>query len=243
MLVDADLERPAWAGAEWTPRFAQAETGRLASLATQAALLWDEQALYAAFRLEERDVWTTGLDRTALLWEENAVGIAVAGPGAWYELCISPANRTSEVFFVWKDAYRRGGRYDTPEFDLTTQRPMVFGGDAGPVHPRGLRWGFLDWHLPGLRSAVRIDGTLDQRGDVDRGWTVEIALPWAGLDRVAAEPGPPRDGDCWPISLARVQMIDQRAQRYAAVWQPYPTKAADWAMPDRFPGVRFCTDG
>ncbi len=120
---------------------------------------------------------------------------------------------------------------------------MVFGGDAGPAHPRGLRWGFLDWHLPGLRTAVRVDGTLDRRDDVDRGWTVEIALPWAGLARVPDQAGPPRDGDCWPISLTRVQLIDHRAQRYAVVWQPYPAKAADWAMPDRFPMVCFCSDG
>ena len=33
----------------------------------------------------------------------------------------------------------------------------------------------------GLRVAVRVDGTLNDPTDEDRGWTVEIALPWAGM--------------------------------------------------------------
>ncbi len=242
MCVDGDLTRPAWAGAAWTPRFAQAETGRQASLATRAALLWDDAALYVAFDVEERDVWNTGQDRTALLWEENAVGVSIAGPGAWYELSVSAANRTSELFFIWKDAYCRGGRYDTPEFDLATRCPMVFGGDAGPAHPRGMRWGFLDWRLPGLRTAVRVDGTMDRRHDIDRGWAVEVALPWSGLARLAASPGPPRDGECWPINLTRTQIIDQRAQRYAVAWLAYPDTTVAWAMPDHFPQVCFSAD-
>lgn len=239
VAVDGALGKPAWAQALRTPRFVQAESARPALLETWAAMLWDDAALYVAFQLAERDVWSTGQERTALLWDENAVGISIAGSGAYYDLCVNPASRTSELFFVWKDAYRRGGRYDVPEFDLAVHRPMVFGGDAGPAHPRGMRWGFLDWHFPGLRTAVRVDGTLDQRDDVDRGWSVEIALPWEGMARLADGPLPPRDGEVWPISLVRLQMIDHRAQRYPVVWQPYPLGCTGLPMPDQFPGVRF----
>ena len=45
---------------------------------------------------------------------------------------------------------------------------MVFGGDGGPYHERGMRWGFFDWNFPGIEVAITVDGTLDERRDIDR---------------------------------------------------------------------------
>jgi hypothetical protein len=239
VVVDGDLDKEVWTAAGRTPRFGDARTGSLALLDTRAALLWDEVGLYAAFWLEERDVWTTNAARLAPVWQENAVTLAVAGPGAYYELSLSPTNRTSEHFFIWKDAYIRGGRYDVTEFDLARQRPMVFGGDNGLPHPRGMRWGFLDWHCPGLRTAVQVDGTLNRRDDVDRGWSAELCLPWEGLAQLADEPLPPAAGQLWRIGLARTQMIDHRAHHYPAIWTPYPTDCPLPLMPDAYASVVF----
>ncbi|MCC7265107.1 MAG: carbohydrate-binding family 9-like protein [Candidatus Latescibacteria bacterium] len=239
LVVDGDLGKGVWAAAARTPRFGDSQTGNLALLNTRAALLWSEAGLHAAFWLEERDVWTTGAARTALVWQENCVTVAIAGPGAYYELSLNPANRTSELFFIWKDAYTRGGRYDVPEFDLARQRPMVFGGDNGAHHPRGMRWAFLDWHFPGLRTAVKVDGTLDHRDEVDRGWSAEICLSWEGLGRLADGPLPPEAGQVWRIGLARTQMIDHRAHRYPAVWTPYATGCPLPLMPDAYTSVVF----
>ena len=54
-----------------------------------------------------------------------------------------------------------------------------------------------------------LQGTLNDDSDVDRGWTVEIALPWAGI---AALPGrkavPPRAGDRWRLFLGRFQKLE-----------------------------------
>ena len=63
--IDGDLDKAAWASAPQTPRFA--ESGKLAFLDTRAALLWDDDCLYAAFWLEERDVWRIGLLRHQLV--------------------------------------------------------------------------------------------------------------------------------------------------------------------------------
>jgi hypothetical protein len=48
-------------------------------------------------------------------------------------------------------------------------------------HPRGRRWGFLDYDLPGLQCAVDVQGTINDHRDVDRGWTVELAIPWESI--------------------------------------------------------------
>src|ERR1019366_9541655 len=72
--------------------------------------------------------------------------------------------------------------YGRPEFDPATARTMVLAGVGGHVHPRGERWGFLDRNFPGLRTAVHVDGVVNSRTNADRGWTVELAFPWRGMD-------------------------------------------------------------
>lgn len=56
--------------------------------------------------------------------------------------------------------------------------------------------------LQGLQLATHLDGTMNARGDKDRGWTLELAIPFAELEpmlRVA----PPKPGDTWAINLNR----------------------------------------
>ena len=85
---------------------------------------------------------------------------------------------------------------------------MVLDGVGGHVHERGERWGFLDWDCPGLRHAVHVDGTLNRRDDIDRGWSAEIAIPWTSLSLLAdGRSLPPRDGDEWRIDCSRFQKI------------------------------------
>ena len=52
-------------------------------------------------------------------------------------------------------------------------------------HPRGRRIGYWNWDFAGLQSAVFLDGTINDDNDRDRGWTVELALPWSGMDVLA----------------------------------------------------------
>ncbi len=48
----------------------------------------------------------------------------------------------------------------------------------------------MSWN-PGIRVAVAVDGTVDRRGDTDRSWTVEMAIPVADL---APSPGVGKPG-------------------------------------------------
>lgn len=237
LSIDGQLTEEAWSRALRTPRFSMLGDGRPALFDTQAAMLWDDTCLYVAFWMAETDVWSTQEERRGLVWQENTAEVYIAGRDAYYHLAVNPRGQTSELFFIWKDAYQRGGRYDVAEFKLAERRPMVFGGDAGLHHPRGMRWCFFDWRFPGLQVGVQIDGTPDQRHDVDRGWTVELAFPWAGLAPLAEKPLPPAAGEVWSIALARGQLIDQRTSRFATQWTPYPLPAEGLHMPERYPAV------
>ena len=61
------------------------------------------------------------------------------------------------------------------------------------------------WDIGGLKTAVLIDGTLNQPGDKDSGWSIEIAFPWEVLKECAHKQTPPRDGDQWRVNFSRVE--------------------------------------
>ena len=239
LKIDGNLDKEVWARAPRTPRFGAMSSGDLTLFDTRTAALWDDRHLYVAFWLEERDVWSTQEERVGLAWSDNTAEVFIAGQGAYYNLSVNPENRTTEMFVIWKDSYLRNGRYDVPEFDLAVHRPSVLGGDAGKDHPRGMRWVFSHWQFPGLETAVQVDGTLNRRGDIDRGWTVEIAFPWQGMTRLEEDPIPPQGGDVWRIGFARTEVIDQRASRYTAMWAPYPMGESDMHLPEEYPTVTF----
>jgi hypothetical protein len=100
----------------------------------------------------------------------------------------------------------------------------------------------LDWDFPGLRSAVQIQGTLNDSRNVDRGWTVELALPWKGMEVLAGgRPLPPREGDVWRMDFSRFETLTYNgvtAER-AAGWAFNAHGIYDSHRPECFTSVRF----
>ena len=77
---------------------------------------------------------------------------------------------------------------------------------VGFTHPRGPRIGYWNWDMPGLESAVHVDGTINDNKDRDRGWTAELRIPWRSLEPLAMPDRralPPRDGDEWRMDFSR----------------------------------------
>ena len=70
-------------------------------------------------------------------------------------------------------------------WDLFLNKPYRAGGKADN-----------SWDIDGLKTAVAVQGTLNDPGDKDKGWTLEIAYPWGVVStastRGAAATG--RDG-------------------------------------------------
>lgn len=231
LVVDGDLGEESWARAERSALFSD-HTGARALFDTTAAMVWDDQGLYIGFWLEDRDIQATQEKTAHEVREDSHVGVLVTGPGAYYDLAVNPLGATSEMCYIWKEAHRDDDRFHVPEFDLAVHRPEVLGGHAR-TDIRAMRWAFSDWRMPGLRAGVNVDGEPGRRDRVDRGWTVELALPWAGLkwlaDGHATAPAP---GDVWRISLLRRQVIDQRGQRWQAMWTWQPLVLVDGRMPE-----------
>jgi len=62
--------------------------------------------------------------------------------------------------------------------------------------------------MPGLETAVSIDGTLNDPSSVDKGWSAEVAIPWESLKQLAnGRSLPPTAGDTWKFFLGRFQKM------------------------------------
>ena len=248
LTIDGNLDKRAWQLAPKSRRFVDVVTGRPGPFDTRAAALWDDQNLYIAFWIEEPSVEAALTARDALLFNENDVEVFIDGGDCYYEFEINALGTLYEVFFVWQDAYRRGGRFDTPEFDLFGGNVTGFGGNYDRIgddmwrgaHPRGLRWAFLDWDFPGLHSAVRIDGTLNDPAAVDRGWTVELAFPWSGMGQLAhGRSLPPQDGDTWRMMFARYEKLELMGRAVNTGWAWDRIGSMDNHAPECWTQVQF----
>ena len=215
--LDGRLESPGWAGAPRSPRFVDIVTGRPGIYDTRAAALWDDEALYIGFWIEEPFVAAERTERDSLIFYENDIEVFIDGGDCYYEFEMNALGTIYEVFFIWQDAYRRGSRFDVPEFDLLGRPALAFGGNFDRIgedmwwgaHPRGARWAFPTWDFPGLRAAVYVDGAINDPTTVDRGWRVELAFPWSGMGALAeGRAVPPSDGDTWRLLFARYEKLN-----------------------------------
>lgn len=250
--IDGDLSKPVWERAKKSNRFVDMVSGNPGPWDTRCASLWDEANLYIAFWVEEPFLEAHLTERDATIFQENDIEVFFDGGDCYYEFEINALGTLYEVFFIWRDAYTKGSRFDVPEFDLMSREAFSFGGDYDRTpasfwwgtHPRGPRWAFLDWDFPGLQAAVQVDGTLNDNTDIDRGWSVELAFPWSGMDWLAnGRSIPPQDGDVWRMFFGRFQKMTAVGHEV----QPHPAWALnkhgiyDTHQPDCFSYVHFST--
>ena len=177
VVIDGRLDDPAWLAAPWTDPFVDIEGDArpLPAHLTRARMLWDDDYLYVAVQLVDPHVWADITERNAVIFYDNDIEIFVDPDGDNHGYYEFEMNALNTIW------------------ELTLEKPYKDGGPA--ISPT---------NLPGLRSAAFVDGTLNASHDVDRGWSVEVALPLAEL---AAYNGGrrPESGDRWRINFSRVQ--------------------------------------
>lgn len=248
LTIDGDLTKPAWRNAARSPRFVDMVTAGPAPFDTRCAALWDDEYFYVGFWVEEPFLQATLTERDSTIFRENDVEVFIDGVDCYYEFEINALGTIYEVFFVWRDALKPGSRFDGPEFDVFQPSAHSFGGNHDRAaetfwrgsHPRGGRWAFTGWDMPGLKWAVHTDGTLNDDSDVDRGWTVELAFPWAGMRALAGDRSlPPRDGNAWRMFFGRFQPMHIGSQTVGGAWSIDAIGSNDNHLPERFTNVVF----
>ncbi len=250
ITIDGNIYKDVWQKANWSKRFVDMVNGQAGMYNTQTALLWNDTCLYIAFKAEEPFVEATLTKRDSIIFTENDLELFIDGGDCYYELEVNAANTVYEVFFIWKDAYTKNSQFDTPQFDVHQQQAYTFGGDYDRTgasfwkgtHPRGIRWAFTNFDLQGLQTAVAVEGTLNNNTDIDKGWNLEIAIPWSSLQLLAnGKTIPPTDGDVWNMFLGRFQKLMAGGKEIT----PHPAMALnshgiyDTHLPDKWSRISF----
>jgi hypothetical protein len=80
---------------------------------------------------------------------------------------------------------------------------------------------FKQFDLRGVKLATRIDGTLNMSGDKDKGWSLEVAIPWANFDALAKRP---EAGAVWSANINRWDGVEpnRRMSNWSDPVQPRP---------------------
>lgn len=250
IAIDGNIEKSVWRNATWSRRFVDMTSGAPGMFDTRTAILWTDTHLYIAFWAEEPMVEARLVERDSLIFQENDLEVFIDGGDCYYELEVNAANTIYEVFFVWRDAYKKGGTFDLPQFDLCDSRTYTFAGNYDRsastfwrgTHPRGARWAFTGFDLPGLKTAVRVEGTLNDNSDIDKGWALEISIPWPSLSLLAGSRSlPPASGDIWRMFLGRFQKLMVGGKEV----DPHPAMALnshgvdDTHQPESWSKIRF----
>ena len=176
--INGRLDDPAWAAAAWTDRFVDIEGDRRPAprFGTRAKMLWDDEYLYVAAELDEPHLRGSLLEHDSVIFRDND-----------FELFVDPDGDNHAYFEFEINALNTG-------WDLFLPKPYRDGGKADN-----------GWEIPGLKTAVHLDGTINDPNDVDRGWTIEIAIPWTAFARSGHRPGCPVEGDRWRMNFSRVE--------------------------------------
>jgi hypothetical protein len=148
-----------------------------------------------------------------------------------FEVFIDPNGDNHEYYEFEINALNTG-------WDLVLTRPYKDGGKA-----------INSWEIPGLKTAIHIQGTLNDPRDTDKGWSLEIAFPWKVLAELAYKPAPPKDGDQWRINFSRVEWQHSVADgKYRKVpgkmednWVWAPQGVIDMHRPETWGYVQFST--
>jgi hypothetical protein len=178
IIIDGKSLETAWSSAEWTDDFIdiEGEKNPQPYLKTRVKMLWDTSYLYFFAELEEPHIWANITERDAVIFYDND-----------FEIFIDPDGDTHNYFEFEVNAFNT-------VWDLMLTKPYRDNGDA------------IDyWNIEGLKSAVNLSGSINNPNDIDKGWSVEIAIPLEVLKEGSNVKVPPREGDIWRVNFSRVQ--------------------------------------
>lgn len=86
----------------------------------------------------------------------------------------------------------------------------------------------------GWQLATRLDGTLNDSTDTDRGWTLEVKIPFANFAGLRKDP--PQPGERWRMQMNRWDGKDKRA---LSEWTPSGKDVPDPHRPAGFGVLEF----
>lgn len=189
LLIDGKDLDSAWQTAIFSDLFIDIEGVKKPQFDTRMKMLWDDRFLYVFAQLEETHIWGNITERDAVIYYNNDFEVFINPNGNGYNYGEFEINALGTIWeLMLTKPYRVGGK------------PINF------------------WNVNGLKSAVHIEGSLNDSSDLDSLWSVEMAIPLEALIELKNKPKfAPVNGEQWRINFSRVQwdheIVDGQYQR------------------------------
>lgn len=172
--IDGLDSEDVWQSANWTQPFIDIEGVKQPKYQTQVKMLWDDTYFYIFAKLEEPHVWANLIKRDTIIFYNNDFEVFIEPDGDAHNYYELEINALNTVW------------------DLYISEPY-----------RNSNVVLNDWNITGLKSAVKVDGTINNPNDTDKGWTLEIAIPWKVYKTGYFQKNVPAD-KFWRVNFSRV---------------------------------------
>lgn len=207
--LDGKLSSAEWDAIPYTSDFADIEGSdkRPAPLLqTKLKMTYDDAGVYYGVWMEEPNVWANVTEHDAVIFQDND-----------FEIFINPTNDTHNYMEYEVNALGT-------IWDLFLTKPYRDG-------PTVLN----DWEFNGMKTAVYVDGTLNNPKDTDKSWSVEVFIPWKSIYQVMPGKKMPEAGDQIRMNFSRVEWTtevqdgkyvkvpiqgEDKVREYNWVWAP-----------------------
>lgn len=226
ITIDGKLSPGEWDAIPWTSEFTDIEGDKQPRplYSTRAKMAYDDNGMYFATLLEEPHVWGTLTEHDAVIYQDND-----------FEIFLNPTNDTHNYLEYEINALGT-------DWDLYLSKPYR---DEGMCV-------LNNWEFAGKKSAVHVDGTLNNPNDTDKSWSVEVFIPWHSLNQVIRGKERPAAGEYMRVNFSRVEwMAEVKDGRYVKVpkkgeekineynWVWAPTGVINIHMPEYWGFVQF----
>lgn len=169
ITIDGVLDETDWARAG-VVMLRDCKLGNKVRYGTDVRMLWDDEAVYLAFECEDPDVHNPLTKHDEDLWQHDVAEIFIDANGdsrSYMELHVAPSGATVDA--LWVDPRPQTDWFTSPHWERFD-----------------LKKGYEVYTATGMTSAVRVEGTLNQPDDTDRGYTVECRIPYAAMVKVSS---------------------------------------------------------
>jgi hypothetical protein len=207
IVVDGKLDDKAWASANTAELTFPWESQTGAKQKTVARLLWDDDNLYVSYDCEDADITAQFTQRDDPTYRDDAV-----------EIFINPRPSQQTTAYIGLEMNARGVLYDYLR--------VAVGPTSGLFFKR--------FNLDGVKVAVTVNGTLNERSDKDKGWSLEVSIPWINFEEFSKRPSP---GTAWSFNLNRWDGVEPT--RRMSIWSDSMQERPGPHAPERFGEMRF----
>ncbi len=193
--LDGNMFKEFWMDAPWTSDFIdiQGKDIKTPHFKTQAKMLWDDKNFYFGAVLYGDEIWGSITERDSVIFYDND-----------FEIFIDPDSDTHGYFEYEMNVLNT-------VWDLFLTKPYR---DTGGRPLNG-------WDIHGLRSAVHVEGEINNPSGSNKYWSVEVVIPFEALIEMSATKAPPRGGEYYRVNFSRVQWnVDREKNIYVKRQEP-----------------------